>query len=416
MSQTVLIGFADALAAIESAWCLADYGFDVHVFARRGSRPALARSKAVEISEITPPEDDAVRSAADLAALVRELNPAVVFPLDDHAVWLCDRIHEEGHSSGGRSNCFGQTVIAGPVGYAALLALDKREQLRRAEVAGFRVPASCDPATELPPGAGPWMVKPALAVELRDGRLRRSTGKPASTLAQVRDAAAEIGGPTIVQPLIVGTGEGVFGLGTPGGVTAWSAHRRIRMMNPRGSGSSACRSIPVPEVLAFPVRKFIADSGWQGLFMIELLRDARGEHWFMELNGRPWGSMALACHRGLAYPAWAVRAALDDGEFVPPEPANAPHLTARHLGREIVHLGAVMARGGAPRLATTRELVKVRRSECWYNWRRGEAGVFVADTWSTVRGQLLRRRSAEQQLFPGEDEGAYRAGSGSCPL
>ena len=50
--------------------------------------------------------------------------------------------------------------------------------------------------------------------------------------------------------------------------------------------------------------------------------------------------MALACHRGLAYPTWAVRAALDP-EFVPPEPADVSHMTARHLGREIVHLGAV---------------------------------------------------------------------------
>ena len=70
----------------------------------------------------------------------------------------------------------------------------------------------------------------------------------------------------------------------------------------------------------------------------------------MELNGRAWGSMALARHRGYSYPSWAVRAALDP-RFRPAEPAAPPELTARHLGREIVHLGTVLARGGAPRLA-----------------------------------------------------------------
>jgi predicted ATP-grasp superfamily ATP-dependent carboligase len=192
--------------------------------------------------------------------------------------------------------------------------------------------------------------------------------------------------------MIDGVGEGVFGLACARGVEVLSAHRRIRMMNPRGSGSSACRSIPVAEELLRPVRDFIAGSELRGLFMIELLRDEQGRPWFMELNGRAWGSMALACRRGLDYPAWAVRAALDD-TFTPREPADPPPMTARHLGREIVHLGAVMMRGDAPRLATTRDVITVRRGDAWYNWRRGQARVFAADTWATVRGQLRRGRS-----------------------
>ena len=36
-----------------------------------------------------------------------------------------------------------------------------------------------------------------------------------------------------------------------------------------------------------------------------------GPAWFVELNGRPWGSMALARRQGLEYPAWQVTLALD---------------------------------------------------------------------------------------------------------
>jgi hypothetical protein len=392
VSQRVLIGFADALAAIESAWSLADDGFEVYAFARRGSRPALARGQAVRVIDITPPERDAARSATDLAGIVRQIAPAAVLPLDDHSIWLCDRIAGQRPAGAGRV-AIGRVAVAGPVGWTASLALDKRQQFRRADAAGFSVPASRDAASEPPPGSGPWMVKPALAVELRRGALHRPAGRVASTRAQVRDAAAAIGGPAVVQPLVAGTGEGVFGLAMPGGAVALTAHRRIRMMNPRGSGSSACRSIPVPDEILRPVRDFIKASEWHGLFMIELLRDQDGKPWFMELNGRAWGSMALACRRGFGYPAWAVRAALDAG-FVPAEPASPPHLTARHLGREIVHLGAVLTRGGAPRLATARGVLRLRRDDCWYNWRRGQAGVFAADTWATVGSQLRRRRSA----------------------
>jgi hypothetical protein len=392
MNRRVLIGFAEALAAIESAWCLVgEGGFEVHVFARRGSKPALARSSSVSVITITAPEEDAERSATELAAAVQTIDPAVIVPMDDHAIWLCDRIRASVSPHPERAE-EGPAVIAGPVGSMASLALDKRQQLLLAEAVGFDVPPSSDAASEPPPGNGPWMVKPALAIELRDRRLARPVGRVATTHSEVRHVAAAIGGPAIAQPLITGTGEGVFGFATEDGVTALSAHRRIRMMNPRGSGSSACRSIPVADELVAPVRDFIAKTEWRGMFMIELLRDDRDRPWFMELNGRAWGSMALACSRGFAYPAWAVRAALDDG-YVPVAPVDAPHVTARHLGREIVHLGAVMARGGAPRLTTARQVLRVRRDERWYNWRSGQAAVFAADTWATLRGQLRRRRS-----------------------
>jgi biotin carboxylase len=387
LKGTVLIGLADALAAIESAYSLADHGFEVYAFARAGTRPALRRSKLVRVLPITPPEQDYSQAVADLGALIRDLRPAAVLPLDDHAVWLADQYQR--HARVGVAET--STVVAGPAGKLAELALDKRQQLELARTAGFSVPDSADAATERPPGDGPWIVKPALAVQLAHGGLRRPSGRIARTLAEVRDIAARMGGPAIAQPLLEGTGEGVFGLATAAGPAAVSAHQRVRMMNPHGSGSSACRSIPLAADLAAPVREFISGSDWRGLFMVEMLRDRAGRPWFMELNGRTWGSMALARRRGLDYPAWAVRAALDP-EFEPPYPAlaeiPAPHLTVRHLGREIVHLGMVLARGGAPRLGTVRDVLIWRRGERWYNWRPGEPAVFAADAWATLSSQL----------------------------
>jgi hypothetical protein len=392
MSAPVLLGFAGALAAIESAWSLRDDGFEVVAFARRGTPTPLRRVAGVRVLDITAPELDAEQSAADLAAVVRQTSPAVVLPLDDQSIWLCERIFGELGAAAEPGAAAG-SLLAGPAGKSAVLTLDKRQQLLAAAAAGFAVPPSRDAATEQPPGDGPWMVKPALAVELRNGRLLRPSGKAATTPEQVREVAAAIGAPAIAQPMITGTGEGVFGLATPSGVAALSAHRRIRMMNPRGSGSSACRSIDVAPDLVGPVSDFIKCSGLLGLFMIELLRDQTGTPWFMELNGRAWGSMALACRRGFAYPAWAVRAALDAG-YRPAGPSGAPHITARHLGREIVHVGAVLARGGAPRLGTVRDVLTIRRDDRWYNWRPGYARVLAADTLTTVRSQFRRGGSA----------------------
>ena len=131
--------------------------------------------------------------------------------------------------------------------------------------------------------------------------------------------------------------------------------------------------------------------------MLEFLRDRAGRAWFMELNGRAWGSMALALRIGLDYPAWAVRGALDPA-FKPAVPPPRPDVVCRHLGREIVHF-LFSLRGPTssanvdwPRpLATLGKLLRVRRGDRWYNWRRDDWQVFVSDTFGTVASQVRRR-------------------------
>jgi hypothetical protein len=245
------------------------------------------------------------------------------------------------------------------------------------------------------------MVKPARALYEVDGRLVRPTGAVFADADELeRGADRPWRPPLLVQSHIRGTGEGLFGHAGRSGVTAWSSHRRIRMLNPLGSASSACASQPVDERLLAPAERFLAAIGWRGMFMLEFLRDAAGTPWFMELNGRAWGSMALARRRGLEYPAWTVEAALDEG-FEPPSADGAPDVLCRNVGMELVHLAFVL-RGppsGAltdwPRVwPTVRHLARVSRRDRLYNWSRAEPGVFVADTVRTLRFYLRRARSA----------------------
>ena len=395
--MTVLIGFADALAAIEASWALRDQGWDVVAFARRGSRPALSRCRGVRIVEITAPEEDSAAACADLATVLASLRPAAVLPLCDQSVWLCDRVSAVEPVE--------SVPVAGPTGERARTALDKLRQLELAEEAGFAVPpwTHADVAEHdlgfRGPGNPPWFVKPALAVEERDGRLLRPSGKVAGDTDAASAIGSDFAGPAVAQPVLTGVGEGVFGLATEEGVVGWCAHRRVRMMNPRGSGSSACRSIPVAADVREAAERFIRLAGWRGIFMIELLRSDSPRPYFMELNGRCWGSMALSCRRGYAFPAWAVQSRLDPA-FRPAVPVDAPHLTCRYLGGELIHLAFVMrgARDKDPRLwpsrsRAVRDVFKLRRGEAWYNCRRGEPAVIAVDTWQAVRGQLLRWRS-----------------------
>jgi hypothetical protein len=252
------------------------------------------------------------------------------------------------------------------------------------------------------------VLKPAFAAEERDGRLRRLAPRLVSTATEA-SAMLEAWGPAtpvLAQRWVSGAGAGIFGLADADGVHHLSAHRRVRMMNPAGSGSSACASAPVPAELVEPIERLLMQVGWRGMFMVELLH-AGDEWWFMELNGRPWGSLALARRRGFEYPAWAVARALDERAELPPAPA-AEELLCRHLGRELVHMLFVLRGPGAhvgawpSRRATLRALLggergggrRSGRRTGWYNLEPGMRGVFVEDTWRTLAAQTWGRRRA----------------------
>jgi hypothetical protein len=401
MRQRVLVGFAESLAAIESVWILRDAGYEVHAFTRRGRRPPLGRSLGITVHAVTSPQVDAAACVEEVIALCDRLGAGFAMPLDDDAVWLLDSAH-------------GSVVthIVGPVDSQARLALDKRLQCAAAAMAGLEVPETMivDGASregDMPASCSGWVVKPALAVELRHGRLAKGKGRVVDDVADLEADLTTRTEPVLVQPRLSGVGEGVFGLALGTVVEHVSGHRRVRMMNPAGSGASACVAAePRPNEVA-AVFRMIGTAGWQGLFMIELLRDAQGRGWFMELNGRTWGSMALAARRGLLYPAWAVDAVA--GRDVPDVTAvndSSGSLgwqppMVRHVGREIVHL-AFVARGPRdasqaaewPSLARSlRAVVRWGRHDRAYNLRRGELPTWFADTVGTVRDQVLPRRS-----------------------
>ena len=156
--RRVLIGFADALAAIESAWSLLDSGFSVCAFSRRGSAPPLRRVSRLEVSPITAPEEDVDRSLDDLRALCRAWDVEALMPLDDASLWLSRRV---GNGVG--------PVFVGPGRSQTGVALDKR--LQRAAAEAGRLFDPTDPADR---GRNPARGRPRPSIS---GRRQTGTGR-----------------------------------------------------------------------------------------------------------------------------------------------------------------------------------------------------------------------------------------------
>ena len=400
---TVLMGFAEAIAAPETAWSLFDEGFQVIAFARRGRGSPVCHSRLVEVHEVTAPEVDLETSLSDLHMLLRSLDteragaPRIIFPLDDAAVLLCNKVQPE-HP---------EWALAGPQGVCAELALNKFLQTEMARQAGFDVPSSwCVRSAEDASSLGrvepfPIILKTAECVPVRSGRIRKGGLWICASSQEFERAIAQWdkGTPLLAQQFITGTGEGVFGIATSQRIQAWSAHCRVRMMNPHGSGSSACVSRTVDPDIRSKVESLVSRIGWRGLFMIEFLRDAYGKLWFVELNGRPWGSIALSRRQGLEYPAWQAKLALGE-DPVANAPASLPGVVCRNVGRELMHILFVI-RGPKSRVLsgwpsfwkTVGQVFRIHRGDHIYNWRRQDPMVFLADCYYTLHDNLLKSRT-----------------------
>ena len=400
---TVLVGFAEALSAPETVWSLVDAGFHVVGFARKGRASALRHSRHIVCHDICPPEADLQRSLSDLRSLMTSLAASVgdaqlvLFPLDDKGVWLASKLQIEN-----------KWIVAGPRGEQAELALNKCRQVRLAQESGFNVPTSgmARSASEVFEFSDsqpfPIILKAAECVPVWQGHVHSCRKWICANRSELELAVAQWAErvPLLLQSFVTGTGEGVFGLATSEGVRAWSAHRRLRMMNPQGSGSSACISQAVPEDLKRKVEAMIEGAGWRGLFMIELLRDASGSLWFVELNGRPWGSISLSRRQGLEYPAWQVQLALDPRSQAGISNSSADGVVCRHAGREFLHLLFVLRGPRSKALSawppfwkTLRDVVQVRRSDTLYNWRWEDPKVFLADFYSTIKDNVFKSRN-----------------------
>jgi predicted ATP-grasp superfamily ATP-dependent carboligase len=396
---TVVTAFAEALSAPEVAWSLLDAGFNVTSIARRGRGSALRHSRKVDCLEICPPEQDMAQALRDMTSVLnsfgdRHNGPILLFPLDDTALWMCSELAPNEN-----------WILVGPGKSGVDLALNKHQQTRLACEAGFKVPetgvaSSVDHAIALGEQIGfPLVLKPVECTSVRNGRKIARKTRICANANEFKAALKEWNEsiPVLLQKYIIGGGEGIFGLATPDGVQAWSAHRRLRMMNPHGSGASACVSIRVDESVRQKTAALIGMAKWTGLFMVELLRDRSGEAWFVELNGRPWGSMALARRQGLEYPAWSASMTLAPDSHVGTAKSASTGLVCRNLGRELMYLLFVL-RG--PRSAAMvewpsiwkalRTILQTSRSERYYNWRRDDKGVFFADCFYTLRDNLFK--------------------------
>lgn len=279
-------------------------------------------------------------------------------------------------------------------------ASDKVELYRSCQALGIRVPdgivvdgADAPTPQEVAPFGSPLVVRPALSWRAESGVWIRgivSYERDAQAVAERMRRDPALGFPYLVQRRVPGDGQGIFVLARDGSIERVFAHRRLREKPPTGGVSTLCVSVPAPDDLLDAARRWADALRFTGIAMLEFKRDARSsESNLLEVNARPWGSMALAAAAGVDFPAMLLESRDSSGDIG--AGAYRSSVRLRWWWGDVDHFylsERERGRGGRAAMArgVLRALVAGPWPEAWDTFRRDDPVPFALETirWATA--------------------------------
>jgi predicted ATP-grasp superfamily ATP-dependent carboligase len=133
-------------------------------------------------------------------------------------------------------------------------------------------------------------------------------------------ALIEAGRFPLAQEYIQGTAHGYYALADSGSVVAHFMHRRLHEVPASGGPSAMAVSYRDPDLMRLGER-FVAETAWTGVVMVEFKKNARdGKYYMIEVNPKFWGSLDLSIAAGVDFP-WLLYEMLVSGSAStePPE-------------------------------------------------------------------------------------------------
>ena len=291
-----------ALAIIRS---LGRKGWQVVAADEPGPSPGLRSRYAHERLIYPRPANGPEEFVTALLTAARDMSVDLIIPVTDDAIVPLSRA---------RARFEGVCKLAIPDADALEATADKLQTVELARRLDVPVPRThlvgdADEAFAHAEEMGwPVVLKPRASRSYHDGALRGGFRVAyAASVDELRACLKSLEGrdDVLLQEYSRGSGQGVELLLDRGRPIAAFQHERLREVPVHGGASALRRSVALdPELHAQSVRMMSALS-WTGLAMVEFKVAAEGAR-LIEINGRVWGSLPLAVHSGVDFPARLV--------------------------------------------------------------------------------------------------------------
>jgi predicted ATP-grasp superfamily ATP-dependent carboligase len=286
------------LSAVRS---LARAGWRVAVASPEPDRRVMSSRRTSSWHPVPLPEDDLGAFVDGVARAVRRSGAELVFGADDIELLALSQARE----------ALPARVPHAPH-EAVLRSVDKLTLTEAARAVGVAVPATrAAGAAALADLDGPVVVKPRLHWQPGHGGPRHLPAGRCATPDEARALVARIealGGAAVLQEPVDGEQIALsVVLDDDGRLRAVAQQRTVRASLQRTS--SRAETTAVDAGLLDGVQRLLRGLGWTGLANLQFLRDDAGVPRLIDLNGRFYGSLALAVAAGADLPAvWAAAA------------------------------------------------------------------------------------------------------------
>ncbi len=297
--RILLVGHACSREMLAAARCLGRAGHEVHVAS--GRRRSLAGgSRHVRSEHHVPPPDGNVHEFVDaVAAAAATTRAEVAIGCGDPELLALSRYRERIHA--GVPLASHERVVR---------AVDKLSLLAEAAAVGIAVPETViadDRAIDAWRGSA--MVKARLhwepGLQSASGGWASARYVPAGVSpAAAARAVVDAGRSPVLQRPVDGDLIAVAAVRDASGELVALQEQHATHTWPPGAGISTRAHTVQPEPeLVDQVRRLLGRLGWIGMVQLQFLRAAQGPAHLIDLNGRPYGSLALALAAGLPLPA-----------------------------------------------------------------------------------------------------------------
>ena len=220
--------------------------------------------------------------------------------------------------SAGRDRLEGHARLGLPTRETVERSLDKSDLVATASRHGLDPPPTVACAGAAAAGAAarrfgfPVLVKPVHSVDDRVSPPRRFASAWVDNAGELERAIAGFGGTALVQRRVEGRVVSFAGVLAGGHLLGEAFSRYHRTWYPRAGNACYSETASVPTELRRRVVALLADLAWEGLFELELIETDSGVWHAIDLNPRPYGSIALAIGAGANLPSLWCRHLLGD--------------------------------------------------------------------------------------------------------
>lgn len=299
-ARRVLVTDAGERSMVATCRGLQAAGYEVAAAAYGPLAPSHWSRACSERLRVTDPRVDAGAFVADLRAHLRRRSYAALVPGSDFSLFAVSR---------GRGELDGLTRLGLPSHENVRRGLDRQVLATAAAGAGLYPAAAirCASAEEALVAAReltfPVLLKSISTVRERGSAVTLgSPTLPVGSESELRAAAASYGDAFIVQRAEAGRTLSLGGVIAEGRLLAVAASVYLRTWPPSAGNVAFSMTIDAGSELERTAASLLQAVGWEGIFELEMIQRPDGTLVPIDLNPRPYGSMALAVAAGANLP------------------------------------------------------------------------------------------------------------------